>query len=231
MSPCKPAKNLKVHVPRHNSQRLGPAVTAQVQTQAKQKRIRVDVRQTAYEPTSILAQAIESASDWNSLLTTARAERGPQWDIGTQQFLVEEHSDLYYDPSPLLGYLKESQSESDDNKGGSRGSSSKPPVPTPDFSATAPGTPQLRRNPSMPPPPGPHGPPYSPRHSSQFSPYSNMGPGPVPASQFYGGGGDPGMASPLRMGSIGGLNMDNMGGMGSMGMASPELRRRAMSFV
>ena len=27
----------------------------------------------------------ESASEWNSLLMTARAERGPQWDIGTQQ--------------------------------------------------------------------------------------------------------------------------------------------------
>ena len=27
----------------------------------------------------------ESASEWNSLLMTARAERGPQWDVGTQQ--------------------------------------------------------------------------------------------------------------------------------------------------
>lgn len=29
----------------------------------------------------------ESASEWNSLLITARAERGPQWDVGTQQYV------------------------------------------------------------------------------------------------------------------------------------------------
>ncbi|TFY82187.1 hypothetical protein EWM64_g1825 [Hericium alpestre] len=42
---------------------------------------------------------------------TARAQRGPQWDVGTQQFQVEEGSDLYYDPTPLLDYLKEGQSD------------------------------------------------------------------------------------------------------------------------
>jgi hypothetical protein len=60
------------------------------------------------------------------LLLTARAERGPQWDLGTQQYVVtqkplctcsslnhfrrfqvEEGSNLYYDPSPLLEYQKE----------------------------------------------------------------------------------------------------------------------------
>lgn len=79
-------------------------MTAQVEIQARAKRMRVEVRQTAYESTSALAQAIvrfrkvyvrllmthirlpqESASEWNSLLMTARAERGPQWDVGTQQ--------------------------------------------------------------------------------------------------------------------------------------------------
>ena len=60
MSPCKPARDIKVHVPRHSSQRLGPAVTAQVQHLAKRRRMRVDVRQTAYEPSNILAQAIVS---------------------------------------------------------------------------------------------------------------------------------------------------------------------------
>jgi hypothetical protein len=61
------------------------------------------------------------------MLLTARAERGPQWDIGTQQYVfsaeiviytlmnldrsyrfqVDEGSNLYYDPSPLLEYQKE----------------------------------------------------------------------------------------------------------------------------
>lgn len=156
MSPTtKPVRNIKVKVPRHNSQRLGPAVTAQVESLSRERRVRVDVRQTAYEPSSALAQAIvnilflflthsashkytfdfkESASEWNSLLLTARAERGPQWDIGTQQyvsgseccsitwvtdflhccrFLVEEYSELYYDPSALLAYQKDARASAD----------------------------------------------------------------------------------------------------------------------
>ena len=95
MSPStQPVRNIKVKVPRHNSQRIGPVVTAQVETLARESKVRVDVRQTAYEPSSALAQAIvsverenlllgvelnefapqESASEWNSLLLTARAE-------------------------------------------------------------------------------------------------------------------------------------------------------------
>ncbi len=108
MSPStKPERVLKVRVPRHNSQRIGPVLTSHVETVAHNERTRVDVRQTALEPTSALAQAIvsttpyvevktaglnrfglqESASDWNSLLLTARAARGPQWDVGTQQYV------------------------------------------------------------------------------------------------------------------------------------------------
>lgn len=44
----------------------------------------------------------ESASEWNSLLMTARAERGPQWDVGTQQYVgfssitVHRHKHLVF---------------------------------------------------------------------------------------------------------------------------------------
>lgn len=62
MSPCKPARDVKVHVPRHNSQRIGPAGTTHVEVLARSKRMRVDVRQTAFEPTSAIAQAIVSHS-------------------------------------------------------------------------------------------------------------------------------------------------------------------------
>jgi hypothetical protein len=59
MSPSKKrVKNIKVHVPRHNSQRIGPALTAQIETIAKEKHIRTDVRQPTNEATSVIALAI-----------------------------------------------------------------------------------------------------------------------------------------------------------------------------
>jgi hypothetical protein len=59
MSPSKKrVKKIKVHVPRHNSQRIGPALTAQIETIAKEKRIRTDVRQPTNEATSAIAIAI-----------------------------------------------------------------------------------------------------------------------------------------------------------------------------
>lgn len=105
MSPVKgPVRDVKVRVPRHNGQRLGPTFTAHVEALARKQKKRINIRQTAYDSASIFAQAIvsnmpscrqfykrtyedmkDSASEWNSLLMTARAERGPQWDIGTQQ--------------------------------------------------------------------------------------------------------------------------------------------------
>ena len=63
MSPStKSHRDLKISVPRHNSQRIGPVLTANVESVAREKRIRVDVKQTALEPASALAQAIVCAS-------------------------------------------------------------------------------------------------------------------------------------------------------------------------
>lgn len=178
----------------------------------------------------------ENASEWNSLLMTARAERGPQWDIGTQQyaycaclhvcivlnvvrFMVDEFSDLYYDPTPLREYEKEGKSEEPDPQTKTERHS----MPAQDLA----GSPQIRR--------GPHsssqGPPMqftnSPRHRPQMTPnmpFSNMPP--VPAAQFYGNGdmgGPPqirmsGMSMPIdQMGGMGGGMPGGMGGMGGMG--------------
>jgi hypothetical protein len=59
MSPTKKrVKKVKVHVPRHNSQRIGPALTAQIETIAKGKRLRTDVRQPTNEVSSAIAIAI-----------------------------------------------------------------------------------------------------------------------------------------------------------------------------
>ena len=59
MSPSKKRiKKIKVHVPRHNSQRIGPALTAQIERIAKEKRLRTDVRQPTNEVSSAIAIAI-----------------------------------------------------------------------------------------------------------------------------------------------------------------------------
>jgi hypothetical protein len=59
MSPSKKrVKSIKVHVPRHNSQRIGPALTAQIEKIANQKHIRTDVREPTNEVSSTIALAI-----------------------------------------------------------------------------------------------------------------------------------------------------------------------------
>ncbi|CAE7075259.1 unnamed protein product [Rhizoctonia solani] len=50
---------------------------------------------------SARSKAAAQASEWNSLLISARAGRGPQWDVGLQQYLVDKDSNLYFDPTPL----------------------------------------------------------------------------------------------------------------------------------
>jgi len=102
MAPGKPVKVIKVKVPRHNAQRVGAKLSGEIKHLARTRNIRAEI----YQPSPEVAQAVESASEWNSLLITARAERGPQWDVGTQQFLVDKYSELYYDPTPLLEAVK-----------------------------------------------------------------------------------------------------------------------------
>ncbi|KAI1797135.1 hypothetical protein LXA43DRAFT_982857 [Ganoderma leucocontextum] len=244
MSPStKPQRNLKVNVPRHNSQRIGPLLTANVEAVAREDGTRVDVSQTAFEPTSALAQAIESASEWNSLLMTARADRGPQWDVGTQLFQVDEGSELYYDPTPLTGYLKDQQHPDEPPAANSashrqqqlqhdainsprihRTSSIPQGGMTPALSqAQLYGTPQAMASPR-----------HFPGAPGGF--VGGMG-GPIPPAQFYGTGGDgmpaspmqraPGMGMSPAMGMSPGMGMNpGMGMMAPDGTMSPEVRRR-----
>ncbi|KAF9648764.1 hypothetical protein BDM02DRAFT_2073680 [Thelephora ganbajun] len=110
MAPSRPSRDIKLTVPRFNSKKVGPKLAKEITSVAKREKVKIDVKQTV-DPTTALALAI-SASEWNSLLMTARADRGPQWDIGTQMFMVDKGSDLYYNPTPLTG--KESRHESSD---------------------------------------------------------------------------------------------------------------------
>ncbi|KAF7312270.1 hypothetical protein MIND_00240000 [Mycena indigotica] len=122
MAPGRPARSIKIRVPRHNAQKIGAKLSGEVQQQARKQAIRVDttqpnsessaaiaqavVRMTLYNTSSSLKQRQESASEWNSLLITARAERGPQWDVGTQVFHIDQYSELYYDSTPLFDAVK-----------------------------------------------------------------------------------------------------------------------------
>lgn len=84
---------IKCVAPRHNAQRPGLALAQTIEKVARalrKRKLRVDVRngyprRVNSDGGNPLAAAIESASEWNSLLITARAERGPQWDVATQQ--------------------------------------------------------------------------------------------------------------------------------------------------
>ncbi|QRV75622.1 hypothetical protein RhiJN_03637 [Ceratobasidium sp. AG-Ba] len=71
-------------------------------------------------PQMAKSRAMYQASEWNSLLLSARASRGPQWDVGIQQYLVDKESDLYYDPTPL------SQTDASNDNEGPEGSESAP---------------------------------------------------------------------------------------------------------
>jgi len=54
------------------------------------------------DPHSPEGESVVNASEWNSMLHTARAARGPQWDVSSQLFHVDKESPLYYDFTPLL---------------------------------------------------------------------------------------------------------------------------------
>ncbi|KAK0204925.1 hypothetical protein DFS33DRAFT_1487094 [Desarmillaria ectypa] len=111
MAPGRPVSTISVTVPRHNAPRIGRKLAAEIQAQARTQGIKTDTYQVHPDP-SALNQAIENASEWNSLLIIARAERGPQWDIGTQQFHVDQYSDLYYDNTVLREITKKPEDES-----------------------------------------------------------------------------------------------------------------------
>ncbi|KAJ3988939.1 hypothetical protein F5890DRAFT_1402002 [Lentinula detonsa] len=218
MAPGKPVGVIKVQVPRHNAQRIGAKLTAEVETQADSAGIRTDVGQSSHEMT----QAIESASEWNSLLLTARAGRGPQWDVGTQQFHVEEYSDLYYDPTLIR---EAAQKQFEEENGPSKEQQERQTMAQRDSSF------QLS-NPHIPPNRHPvpmGGGPPSVNYPYPNSPSVMRGPGPgqsfppaMPPNQYGRHDGSP-ARMPMHMGGGMGGNMVNMGGNMDFGHQNPSM--------
>ncbi|KAF8596560.1 hypothetical protein BDV93DRAFT_610831 [Ceratobasidium sp. AG-I] len=89
-----------ITVPRHASAPASDELVAEVKKLAESegKRFCNDFGGTSQTARS---RAMSQASEWNSLLISARASRGPQWDVGIQQYLVDNNSDLFYNPTPL----------------------------------------------------------------------------------------------------------------------------------
>ena len=106
MAICKPAKAIKVRVSRQNSQRIGPSLTQHIRSVTRREGVHVQLPPPVAEaPGNASASTVrtvffmtkgcfmttlspqENASEWNSLLVTARAGRGPYWDVSTQQFV------------------------------------------------------------------------------------------------------------------------------------------------
>ncbi|KAF7986398.1 hypothetical protein HWV62_31113 [Athelia sp. TMB] len=110
MSPSEPLRDIEVIVPRHNAQRIGSKLKAEVKSIGQRGGKRVDPAQPMQDPT--LAQAIVRISvayEWHAhhIETSGRI-----WDVGTQQFLVDKGSDLYYDATPLLEVQQKQRSDS-----------------------------------------------------------------------------------------------------------------------
>ncbi|KIJ62807.1 hypothetical protein HYDPIDRAFT_93573 [Hydnomerulius pinastri MD-312] len=197
MTRGKPAKSQVLKVPRHGAQRIGVKFSAAVETLVRKEnatksnkaKSRVQYQHNADPPTGSLAQAVESASEWNSLLITARAERGPQWDVGTQQFQVDFGSELYYDATPLLESLRQQRPQEEDHHTPARPGS----MQTPDFRHESP---RMTRNLSASAAQQNYGygSPRHPQHQHQNAPFSAIPPG-----HFYGdprAGGGMGSMSP-----------------------------------
>ncbi|KAH7915616.1 hypothetical protein BJ138DRAFT_1109492 [Hygrophoropsis aurantiaca] len=201
---------IKLKVPRHNAQRVGDKFTSHLTTIARKQGARVVTYQPNFDGPNgnAMALAMESASEWNSLLITARAERGPQWDVGTQQFLVDYGSELHYDPSPLLEFRKQERA-TDENmtQHGHLRRSMQPP----EYLPSGHDAPRMTRNHSSSSQFQAYG-GGSPRHPPGFSNAPFNG---IPPSHFYGTSGVEAQ-SPARM------------GMGAMGASmSPDVRRRS----
>ncbi|KAF8307735.1 hypothetical protein DL93DRAFT_2171545 [Clavulina sp. PMI_390] len=137
-------QDIVILAPRHGAAPLpSPKVLRMARLLAKKKGKKLVLPPAKAAQPKAFDDEMESSSDWNSLLLTARAQRGPQWDVTSQQFMVDRGSDIYYNFTPLMEVHKDK---------------SEPPPPAPEPSSQPPPQhinmmPDQMRNPGMHMPP------------------------------------------------------------------------------
>ncbi|KAH7103813.1 hypothetical protein BKA62DRAFT_694755 [Auriculariales sp. MPI-PUGE-AT-0066] len=96
-------RDIVVTVSRHGSEPISRRLLEHIKQEAAthSKRLQVDRNSLFADQSGLHVGCAEDASRWNTLLLAARADRGPQWDVGTQLWQVDKDSKLYYDATPL----------------------------------------------------------------------------------------------------------------------------------
>jgi len=94
------SRNVIVTVPRYGTLPPPPDVLRTAQ-KLMEKSGKIFKSNDNIDPHSAEGESVDNASEWNSMLITARTQRGPQWDVASQLFQVDKESPLYYDHGPL----------------------------------------------------------------------------------------------------------------------------------
>ncbi|KAG8991868.1 hypothetical protein FRB94_012203 [Tulasnella sp. JGI-2019a] len=102
------ARDVVMKVPRHGTIAPPPAVLEMARKIVESEGGILKAEETV-DPHSSEGEGVVNASEWNSMLLTARAARGPQWDVSSQLFQVDKDSHLYYDFTPLMGGDEQSE--------------------------------------------------------------------------------------------------------------------------
>ncbi|KAG9051163.1 hypothetical protein FS837_011278 [Tulasnella sp. UAMH 9824] len=93
--------NIVIRVPRYGTVPAPPEVIEAAKKLSEKSGIPLKPNETI-DPHSNVGESVDNASEWNSMLITARAGRGPQWDVASQLFQVDKNSDVYYDHGVLV---------------------------------------------------------------------------------------------------------------------------------
>ncbi|KAG8858787.1 hypothetical protein FRB96_004924 [Tulasnella sp. 330] len=148
------APDMVVRVPRHGTIPPPPAVVEAAKKLVESEGGILKAEETV-DPHSPEGEGMANASEWNSMLLTARAARGPQWDVSSQLFQVDKDSHLYYDFAPLMAGDEPEYSAEQQQQHNQPQSQTQSQVQTPSRYSYASPSPSVRRaesvyNPSTP---------------------------------------------------------------------------------
>jgi len=138
------AHDIVVKVPRHGTVAPSPDVLEVARKIVESEGGILKAEETV-DPHSSEGEGVANASEWNSMLLTARAARGPQWDVSSQLFQVDKDSHLYYDFTPLMGGDEQSEFSDQQQQPPQCQSQSQSQVQTPSRYSYASPSPSVRR--------------------------------------------------------------------------------------